>query len=101
MKIERTINGAKFNIELLPDELVEAYYEQQRKFDIENLIEYGESMGPNDIEEDYGITYSEFLSLKNDIADLLRENLDMGTSFLVAVEDAIDRVVKQSKAMAM
>lgn len=101
MKIERTINGTKFNIELLPDELVEAYYEQQRKFDIENIIEFVESMGPNDIEEDYGITYSEFLSLKNDIADLLRENLDMGASFSVAIDNAIDRVVKHEKAMVV
>ena len=101
MKIERTINGAKFNIELLPDELVEAYYEQQRKFDIENIIEYGESLGSNELEEDYGVTYSEYLSLKEDIADLLRENLDMGASFLVAIEDAIDRVIKHEKTMAM
>ena len=101
MKIERTINGAKFNIELLPDELVEAYYEQQRKFDIENIIEYGESLGSNELEEDYGVTYSEYLSLKEDIADLLRENLDMGASFLVAIEDAIDRVIKHVKTIAM
>lgn len=101
MKIERNINGTKFKFELLPDELVEAYYEQQRKFDIENIVEYGETIGSSELEETYDITYQEFLTMKEDIADLLRENLDMGASFLVAIEDAVNRTVKQSKVMAM
>ena len=96
MKIERTINGINFKFELLPDELTEAYFEQQKKFDIENIIEYAESMSPTELEDTYGCTYQEYLSQKEDIADVLRENLDMGASFQAAIDYAIDIVMKNN-----
>lgn len=100
MKIERTINGVKFNIELLPDELAEAYFEQQKKFDIENVIDYAEAMGEEELEREYDCTYAKYLSLKEEIASNLRWSLDMGSSFQAAIDFAVDRVLKD-KALAV
>jgi len=57
MKIQRTINGTTFNIELLPVELITAYYEQQKKFDIEDIINLGEAYSDEELMDSYGCTF--------------------------------------------
>lgn len=97
MKIQRTINGAKVNIELLPDELLDAFYEQRDKFDIEDIISYGEMFG-SDFEAEMGVSYNEFLSMKEEMAAEMRRNIDKyDMSFEYARSEAIHDVIARNK----
>ena len=100
MKITRKINGTTYNIELLPDEVCEAYYEQRDKFDVEDIINYGEMMSSKEIEEELGCTYSEFLSLKEEMAQEMRRNIDKyGMDFPYARTDAVNTVIRRNKVV--
>ena len=99
MKIQRTINGAKINIELLPEELVEAYYEQQEKFDIEDVVSYAEMFDSDELEEYMGCDYATYLSYKEEIAKAMRKNIDSyGMDFPMAREEAVRDVLKTKTA---
>ena len=95
MKIERTINGVKFNIELLPDEMVDAYFEQQKKFDIEDVINYGEAYSLEDMKEYVGCDYQTYLNNKEAIAKRMRRYIDNGLSMPEAREIAVDEVINE------
>lgn len=98
MKITRTINGITYNIELLPEELSDAYFEQRDKFDIEDIINYGEMFDPADMEEELGCTYSEFLAMKEDMAYEMRRNMDKyDMEFCYARDKAINDVINRNK----
>ena len=98
MKIQRTINGTTYMIELLPDELADAYIEQRNKFDIEDIVSYGEEMPRRELEETFGCTYDEFLSLKQRMALEMRRNMDeYGMPFAYAREYAIKEVINKNK----
>ena len=100
MKIQRTINGDKFSFELLPDELYEAYFEQQEKFDIEDIVNYGETMSSTELEEELGCTYAEFLSMKEEMARELRRNIDKyDMDFAYARQYAIETVIRRNKVV--
>jgi len=100
MKITRMINGVTYNIELLPDELYEAFFEQREKFDIEDIINYGEEMTEKEMEEELGCTYSEFLSMKEEMAQEMRRNIDKyGMDFIYAREEAIETVIRRNKVV--
>lgn len=95
MKIQRTINGVNYNIELLPEELYDAYKEQQNKFDIENVISYAEAYDPDEMHEYVGCTYSKFLELKEEIAKELRRLINEdGMGYVAAVTEAVQNIVK-------
>lgn len=96
MKIERNINGVKFFFELLPDELLDAFYEQRDKFDIEDIISYGEEMTAAELQSTYGCTYKEFLEHKEEMAERMRRNMDKyDMDFATAREWAINDVMKK------
>jgi len=98
MKIQRTINGIKYTIELLPEELVDAFYEQRNKFDIEDIVSYAEDMTNEEMKEEYGCTYNEFLSAKEIMAEEMRRNIDkFDMSFVDARAYAIKEVIKKNK----
>ena len=98
MKIQRTINGIMYVIELLPDELVDAYFEQRDKFDIEDIVSYGEEMTRTELEEELGCTYNEFLSYKEKMAEEMRRNIDKyDMNFTDARECAIKEVIRKNK----
>ena len=98
MKIQRTINGTIFNFELLPDELVEAYFEQQEKFDIEDVVSYLEAYDKEELVESYGLGYSELLKLKEEIAEKMRKNIDKyGISMPDSREEALREVIRIEK----
>lgn len=97
MKIQRTINGNRYTIELLPGELIDAFYEQQDKFDIESIVFYGEEMTDAELEREYGCTYSEFLSLKEEMAREMRRAMDKyGMNFEYARDYAIRETIKKN-----
>lgn len=98
MKIQRTINGMKFNIELLPDELEEAYFEQQEKFDIEDVVSYLEAYNNEELVESYGLNYSELIKLKEEIAEKMRKNIDKyGMNMPDSREEALREVIRIEK----
>lgn len=97
MKIQRTINGSRYTIELLPGELVDAYFEQQDKFDIESIVSYSEEMTDSELEGEYGCTYRELLSLKEEIAREMRRAMDKyGMNFEYARDYAIRETIKKN-----
>ena len=98
MKIQRTINGTIFNFELLPDELVEAYFEQQEKFDIEDVVSFAEAFDNETLMDSYGCTYQELLDNKEDIAAAMRKNIDKyDMEWSYAREEAVRDVMRSIK----
>lgn len=99
MKIQRTINGVKFNIELLPEELISAYYEQQKKFDIEDVISLGEAFSNEQLQEYYGCTYQFLIDHKKEIAAKMRKNIDKyDMEWTYAREEAIRETINENMA---
>ena len=100
MKIQRTINGINFSFELLPEELYDAYFEQQEKFDIEDIVNYAEMMSKEKLEEELECTYSEFLSMKEEMAHEMRKNIDKyDMEFAYARQEAIETVIQRNKVV--
>ena len=100
MKIHRTINGVNFSFELLPEELCDAYFEQQERFDIEDIVNYGEMMSHVELEENLGCTYSEFISMKEEMAHEMRKYMDKyDMKFAYAREEAIEEVIRRNKVV--
>ena len=100
MKIQRTINGIVYSIELLPEELEEAWREQQKVFDVEDLVKYGESFGSDDFEEQIGCTPEEFHDWKEEIAEEMRGLISMqDLSVPEARDSAIQKVVFWQKTL--
>lgn len=100
MKIQRTINGTSYTIELLPEELEDAFFEQRDKFDIEDIVDYGEMMSHTEMEEELGCSYSEFLSMKEEMAQEMRRNMDKyDMAFPYARQDAIETVIRRNKVV--
>lgn len=101
MTIRRTLDGTDYEIELLPYELMAAYYVQQHLFDVEdigNWFDLGE-----DISE-YGLSASEVESLYEEMAWELRRNLDkydMDFAYArdAAIYDILERHRKQPKGV--
>ena len=102
MKIQRTINGVNFNIELLPEELVAAYFEQERKFDIEDIVSYGEMFEQRELVDYLGCDYKTFLSLKEEMAQEMRRNIDKyDMDWSSARDEAVRDVINKHKTAAI
>ena len=102
MKIQRTINGVKFNIELLPEELVEAYYEQQHKFDVEDIVSYGEMFEQKELIDYLGCDYKTYISLKEEMANEMRKNMDKyEMTYPYARDEAVRDVINRYKTAAI
>jgi hypothetical protein len=98
MKIQRSINGMKFNIQLLPDELIEAFFEQQHIFDIEDVVEMGEEFDNEELIEMYGSDYQTILNNKEEIANKMRKFIDnFGLNWSEARDDAVRDVIKRKQ----
>jgi len=96
MKITRTINGTRFSFELLPEELIDAFFEQRDKFDIEDIVSYGEEMSKAELKEMYGCTYEEYLEHKEKMAEEMRRNISKyDMDFCSARELAVETVMKR------
>ena len=96
MNIERVVNGKKYTFTLEPDELIEAYFEQQDKYDIQDIVDYGEIFSSEELQESFGCTYSELCNWKEEMAAELRRNIDKyDMEFSYARDDAIRTVVRR------
>ena len=98
MKIYRQINGVNFCIELLPNEMVEAYFEQQGKFDVEDIVSFAETFSNSDLEKIVDSNYSDILANKEEIAKRMRKYIDnYNMEFSYAREEAIRDVMAEHK----
>lgn len=76
MKIKREIDGKEFEFELTPQELYEAFAEQEFQFDLESVRCYFEDYSDDDLYEGYTMTREELEASFEDIAVQLRRNID-------------------------
>ena len=78
MKIHREIGGVSYDFELTEEELFIAYYEQESLFDESNVVELVADLDDDAVLASYGIHKEEFLALRGQIADQMREYIDSG-----------------------
>ena len=98
MKIKRTINGVNYTIELLPDELEDAFFEQRDKFDIEDIISYAETFSNEELIEFVGCDYGTIIEHKEEMAERMRKYMDKyDMEFSYAREEAIRDIASENK----
>lgn len=102
MKIQRELNGQMVELELTPEELTSAYYEQQHVFDIQDVRDKFEGeTDPGEIKEQYGMSVDSILSndsLLEEIADESRRNQDKyGMDWEYARDNAIKEVLERHR----
>lgn len=86
-------NAPELNIELKPNELIKAYYEQQHLFDIADIKEEIES---NDFESEYKCSYDTAVKYIDEMAEKKRWLIShYGTDCETAVRDAIRSVLRE------
>lgn len=98
MVIKRTFNNTEYSIKLSPEEMTQAYFEQQNIYDIEDVVSYAETFSNEDLIDLCGGTYSEILSRKEEIADKMRRYIDKyGMEWSYAREEAVRDVIMRNK----
>lgn len=101
MKIQRIIDGISHTFELTPEELEEAYNEEQKILDCYDLENYGLSPyieSAEDFEKKLGCTPEEYLEWKEEIAEEMRGLINMqDLSMPEARDKAIWTVVGRHK----
>lgn len=98
MRIKRIINGIQYNIELLPNELVDAYFEQRDKFDVEDIISYAETFSNEDLLKLVGCDYKTIIDNKEDMAARMRKYIDKyDMEFVYARDEAIKDIAAELK----
>ena len=95
MKIYRTVSGIECSFELTNAELTQAFFEQQYRFDKQDVADYVEYMTDDDIVETYGVTRQEFDELTGEIASTMRRYIDMDWTY--ARDEAIHDVIASFK----
>jgi len=94
MKIKRTIDGKEFEFELTPQELYDAFAEQEFQYDLSSVRSYFEDYSDDDLYEEYTMTREELEACFEDIAVELRRNMDKyDMSFEYALPTAVSEVV--------
>ena len=86
MKIKRNVNGQDMEFELTCEEIYQAYYEQDRKFnqeDIESILE----------EQGLSVSFRQF----QEIMDRFEDFLSNDDSWRYHAEAAIDFVLNETK----
>ena len=91
MKITREINGQAVEFELTGGELLDAYIEQEFKGDRLDMQEYISEYDEADFEGEYGRKPSDMESELDELAYLLRKNID---KYGVCWSDARDEALK-------
>lgn len=92
MKIKRTIGGKEYEFELTPQELYEAFAEQEFQFDLESVRYYFEDYSDDDLYEEYTMTREELEACFEDIAVELRRNMD---KYEMSLEYALPAAVSE------
>lgn len=94
MKIKRTIDGREYEFELTHDEMYNAYYEQQSRFDLVDVSYYFEDLSDEDIINRFHKTRSEIEPLYEEIACTMRRYIDKyDMDWFYAREEAVTEVL--------
>lgn len=98
MTITRTVGGEQVSFELTESELVNAYFEQQYKFDVQDVKDLICGWDDDDVLGVYGITVAEYKKLSGDIASEMRRNMDKyDMDFDYARDEAVSTVAGKFK----
>ena len=98
MTITRTVGDKQVSFELTESELVNAYFEQQYKFDVRDVKDLICGWDDDDVLGVYGITVAEYEKLSDDIASEMRRNMDKyDMDFDYARDEAVNSVVSMYK----
>ncbi len=97
MTITREIGGKPVSIELTDNELLEAYWEQQRLGDLEDVENYLDANGDWFMQETEGLTLERLESLIPAIADTYRRRTDSCDycDYWEIIYDSIKEVLEQ------
>lgn len=96
--IERTINGKRVTIELTPEELTRAYFDQKDMFDRLDVSDYFNELSDRECLSAFGAERKEIIPLIPEIAQIVRKQMDnWGAEFCAAVEYAIPEVLKNHR----
>ena len=87
MKITREVNGQTVEFELTHKEMMDAFFEQQEAFDVQDIEELVGIFSEEDFIEIYGLSQSVVLENAKEIGPRMRENMDWGTARDEAVSD--------------
>lgn len=98
MTITRTVGGEQLSFELTESELVNAYFEQQYKFDKQDVMDLICGWEDDDVLGVYDITVEEYTKLSGDIAAEMRRNMDKhDMDFDYARDEAVFTVARKYK----
>lgn len=102
MKIERNVNGRLVEFELTPEELYDAYKEQQHILDVRDIVDKFEGeMDPSEVEDEYGVPAEAILNNESLLEEMARESRHNqeahGMEWQFARDDAIRDVLDQHR----
>lgn len=101
MNIKRMINGREYDFELTQEEMYNAYYEQQERFDREDIYDFLDGYDSDEsFEQEMRITKEEFKELAERIRVHYRELMDdyynhWTDARYVAIEETICDCLKE------
>lgn len=94
MEIIRNLDEKEYVIQLTDDELIDAYFEQQSRFDEEDVLNILDGMESEDIEDIFKVSKETFIKLAPKIADEMRRSMDKyGVPWEEARADAVAKVI--------
>ena len=101
MKIKREINGTVHEFELTSNELCEAYYEQEHKFDIDDVDDLICGLDDEYVLEVYGVDAERFRELEPEMAYEKRRLMDKyDMAWNDARDEAVDSILEKYKCEA-
>ena len=96
MQVKRIINDEEYYIDLTDNELMDAYFEQQQRFDEEDVAVLVDDMDDEDFLYIFKIDKENFKKLVPDIAILMRKMIDKyDIPWTQARTDAIEQIVER------
>lgn len=97
-RLNMVIKRIDQEFELTDDELIDAYFEQQSKFDEEDVLNILDGMTTEDIESIFKVTKETFIKLAPEIADEMRRSMDKyGIPWEEARANAVTKVIALHK----
>ena len=101
MKIKREINGTVHEFELTSNELFEAYYEQEHKFDVDDMEDLICGLENEYVLEVYGVSAERFRELEPEMAYEKRRLMDKyDMAWNDARDEAVDRILEKYQCEA-
>ena len=99
MIIKRTIYNMEVETKLTQSELLEAFREQQHKFDIQDIDDFFCCYEDEECVQEYGFSRAEIKAMYEDMADRMRRYIDKyDCSWDYSRDTAIQEILNERKA---